>query len=514
MGSMQSAILGYGVFQGLSAAGVISRHLSVAENVIVQTTSVATATMPLAAGLVGIIPALGLLSPEENPPTGPISFTSLQLLAWCTAMAFFGVFVAVPLRYQTIIKEKLRFPSGTATASVIQTLHGVDSSNQDLQQQPQSAQVGMQSQAVADMEMAVDSYQARIAWLQLGFHGSVGYIGQGMIMGPKTACSMMAGAVTGWAILGPLAKARGWATGPIKSIETGAAGWLMWVGLALLLGDCFSELEEDRDHSGSRDRDSWLLSSRFWIPGLLLSTLLSTSILSPLMGMPVHEPLIAVVLALLVALLAVRALGQTDLNPVSGVGKISQLVFAVVSPGAVVPNLVAGAIAEAGAQQAGDLMQDFKTAHLLGVPPSSQLVAMLLGSAASIPLSVAAFLLYTSAWEVPGPVLQAPMAQIWLDMAKLVNGGKLPDHVGPFCAAAAAIAALLPPLQHLLLHMKQQRHARHASPEVEQVDDLGPRSRLYVSPNQVYPTATGMAADCGGPAVCDGMQPTSSSSYS
>jgi hypothetical protein len=32
-------------------------------------------------------------------------------------------------------------------------------------------------------------------------------------------------------------------------------------------------------------------------------------------------------------------------------------VFAVVSPGAVVPNLVAGAIAEAGAQQAGDLMQ-------------------------------------------------------------------------------------------------------------------------------------------------------------
>lgn len=43
-----------------------------------------------------------------------------------------------------------------------------------------------------------------------------------------------------------------------------------------------------------------------------------------------------------------------------GVGPVVlllQLVFAVVSPGAVVPNLVAGAIAEAGAQQAGDLMQ-------------------------------------------------------------------------------------------------------------------------------------------------------------
>ena len=31
------------------------------------------------------------------------------------------------------------------------------------------------------------------------------------------------------------------------------------------------------------------------------------------------------VIAILVAVLAVRALGQTDLNPVSGVGKLSQV---------------------------------------------------------------------------------------------------------------------------------------------------------------------------------------------
>ena len=49
-----------------------------------------------------------------------------------------------------------------------------------------------------------------------------------------------------------------------------------------------------------------------------------------------------------------------------------QVVFAVVAPGQVVANLVAGAVAEAGAQQAGDMMQDFKTAHLLGVCPRAQ----------------------------------------------------------------------------------------------------------------------------------------------
>eukprot|EP00879_Flechtneria_rotunda_P016698 GHRR01017474.1.p3 GENE.GHRR01017474.1~~GHRR01017474.1.p3 ORF type:complete len:261 (+),score=98.10 GHRR01017474.1:3219-4001(+) len=136
-------------------------------------------------------------------------------------------------------------------------------------------------------------------------------------------------------------------------------------------------------------------------------------------------------------------------------------------------------------------MQDFKTAHLLGVPPSSQLVAMLLGSAASVPLSVWAYLLYTNAWEVPGPILPAPTAQIWLDMAKLVNGGQLPDHVAPFCAGAAAIAAALPILQHVLHRLKQQQHAAVADtgqlgqlqPSIEYADTPGKDSDAGAEPN-------------------------------
>lgn len=60
----------------------------------------------------------------------------------------------------------------------------------------------------------------------------------------------------------------------------------------------------------------------------------------------------------------VRSLGETDLNPVSAIGKISQLIFAVVQPGNIVANLVAGGLSEAGAAQAGDLMQDLKTGDL------------------------------------------------------------------------------------------------------------------------------------------------------
>jgi hypothetical protein len=48
---------------------------------------------------------------------------------------------------------------------------------------------------------------------------------------------------------------------------------------------------------------------------------------------------------------SVRALGETDLNPVSGLGKVSQLLFAWIQPGNVIANIVAGGVAEAGAQQ-------------------------------------------------------------------------------------------------------------------------------------------------------------------
>ena len=97
--------------------------------------------------------------------------------------------------------------------------------------------------------------------------------------------------------------------------------------------------------------------------------------------------------------------------------------FALIAPRRVVPNLVAGAIAEAGAQQAGDMMQDFKTAHLLGVCPRAQFYAMLMGSAASVFVSVGAYALYTSAFVIPGPEFPAPTAEIWLDMAELVRDG-------------------------------------------------------------------------------------------
>ena len=217
---------------------------------------------------------------------------------------------------------------------------------------------------------------------------ALSYVGQGMIMGPKTGLSMMLGAIVGWAVLGPLSKSEGWAPGDIDSYRDGARGyasfatpfvvdssasqvacgwlpwlffrWVLWIALAIMMGDSMTSLgllvtslvrgrscrrkaayqgldTPPRPAEPASTEDPAPLHERvpasWWGTGLALSCALCVATSSSVFGLPVYETLVAVVLALLVAVLAVRALGETDLNPVSGVGKLSQVRPAVGSGG-------------------------------------------------------------------------------------------------------------------------------------------------------------------------------------
>lgn len=82
--------------------------------------------------------------------------------------------------------------------------------------------------------------------------------------------------------------------------------------------------------------------------GLLVSIALCIATVRIVFGalMPLYTIVIAVAVALLLSIMGVRALGETDLNPVSGISKIAQLFFALIVPHktGVVVNLIAGAI--------------------------------------------------------------------------------------------------------------------------------------------------------------------------
>lgn len=129
--AMPSALMGFSVFK------VLSKHLSYPftpiENVLIQTVAGAVGTMPLGCGFVGVIPALEFLLREgEDGPSGdggvgeggPLKLNWWKLMVWSLGVCLFGVVFAVPLRKETIVREKLKFPSGTASALMLRVLHG------------------------------------------------------------------------------------------------------------------------------------------------------------------------------------------------------------------------------------------------------------------------------------------------------------------------------------------------------------------------------------------------------
>ncbi|KAK7752369.1 OPT superfamily [Diatrype stigma] len=181
--------------------------------------------------------------------------------------------------------------------------------------------------------------------------------------------------------------------------------------------------------------------------GLVLSILFCIASIRLTFGdlVPLYATVLAVLMALVLSIMGVRALGETDLNPVSGISKLAQLFFALVvpqsHPSSVLINLVAGAVSEAGAMQAGDLMQDLKTGHLLGAAPRAQFWGQVVGATAGAVVSAFIYRLYTAVYDVPGGLFQVPTAFVWIFTARLVTGEGLPPRAREFALAAAALFA-------------------------------------------------------------------------
>ncbi|KAF8149886.1 oligopeptide transporter [Crassisporium funariophilum] len=516
MMSIQSALIGFLVSR------MLPTPLSPQEIIVVQTTAVATGTMPLAAGFVGILPALTLLS-EDRDGSPPIHLTWLGLVGWSCSVAFFGVFLSPPIRKQVIVEEQLPFPSGTATAHLISVLHKMPppdttvrhragyqaiSDDEEYSRDAATHVVAVEEEIVHDaierdsvehegwydlvwsfvasgfLTLSAYFYPVLFAIPLFGNHlakewlwyftPSLSYVGQGIIMGFPTTLSMNLGMLTGWAILSPLSKLSGWAPGPVGDMATGARGWILWVSLGIMCTDSLISLlpvamdylaeaiwprrrnyttiggPDDQDKPHETETEDRLVPNTWVLSGLFISVVVGIGLVWLVFGHEGIKPwatLLGFILGGMLSIIGVRALGETDLNPVSGLGKISQLFFAWIQPGNIVANIIAGGVAEAGAQQAGDLMQDLKTGHLCHASPRAQFYGQLIGSSVSIVVTATAYSLYNRAYIIPGPSFPAPTAYVWLSLARLLRDGQLPENSAVFMAAFSLVFGLLSALK-------------------------------------------------------------------
>jgi uncharacterized oligopeptide transporter (OPT) family protein len=302
-----------------------------------------------------------------------------------------------------------------------------------------------------------------------GFEPSGLLIAAGMLVGPRVAFSMLGASLALYMGLTPWLQAMDAAhageAGYLISIPAIAGGtifhpvrWALWGGTALMVFASFSSLalqwptlvrsfslfKRQPASAQQQEEDARLAAvevpMRWFLLGIVPVSLALIAL--QVIAFQIHwwAGCIAVAASLVLALVAARASGETDVTPIGAMGKLMQLLFAVVSPGNVTHNLVSAGAGANSATAAADLLTDLKSGYLLGANPRKQFLAqffgVFFGTLAVVP-----------GWYLMVPNVEAlekyplPATQVWVAVAKLLSAGV--DSLPMSARIAVLIGALL-----------------------------------------------------------------------
>ena len=488
--SITSAILAYAFFTTWQKISGSEKEFTVLENNTMQTAASSAAYMT-SAGLVAAIPALYMVTKDtgtvpalyKRAADGAIVFDVMAAIPWLIGVCLVGVVAAIPVKRKLINQERLRFPSGVACAETLQSLHASG------QEGLAKARALLASGVIAGLlSLAKDGFgwipsQFNFAGPALGkwtvaFGTEVWTLGAGAIMGIRVTLSMLIAAIVTFVWAPEWLFDQGFITCgkvPDGQVCTAAligyrdiTGWTLWPGVALMVSHSLVGLllqlpsmikGLQRTLAGGNDDvveglDKVEVPMRwFWI-GLAVVGSLSIALQWAYFDIgPVYGAL-AVVLALGLSFVAARSVGETDINPVGAMGKVTQLVFGGALQGQIVPNLMAASVTGGAASQSGDLLTAMKTGYLLGANPRHQVVAQTAGIFICAVFAAVAYSLLVRPEDLGGTEWPAPAAVIWAKVAELLSQGL--DHIehhklmamawaGGVGSAMALLEAVLPP---------------------------------------------------------------------
>ena len=455
--SITAAVISFVIFKTIS--GILNRPYTDKENLISATAGSSAGTMASAAGLTSSIPALELILREQG--ADPLSYGKLVL--WGIGIAFLGVFFAVPLRRQMIVVDKLRYPTGTAAAETIKAMYasGVEAAKKAKILFYAALFAGLFKLVMSIVPLGLSPFEnfsvddiglaslgvmgISFAILTIGINMSPMMIGAGILIGPKVGWSLFGGTILAWGIIAPILNSMGLIEyGGGTSIYRDALKWILWPGVACMvaagftslglqyktIGRTFTSLKKVTAGSGAapagdeEEEDAPdPFPMKWWFVGMAGATALTAGMSYFFFGIPVWMGILAVVLALFIASIAVRATGETDINPVGAMGKITQVVYGALDPGQITTNLMAAGVTAAGASQAGDLMHDLKAGFMLKVSIRRQVITQLIGVVVGVFAAAAVYRLLTAAYEIPGESFAGPAVVAWHLMAKVLAEG-------------------------------------------------------------------------------------------
>jgi putative OPT family oligopeptide transporter len=425
-----------------------------------------------------------------------------------------GVFMAIPLKRQMINHEQLPFPSGIAAATTLRSLY---ERGAEAVRKAYSLVAALAVGAVVGvLNTAEDQFAALgrfFAWMRehlfgvhlpeqipeqgfrliagkpaigFAFEPSVLLIGAGMIVGVRVSLSMLAASALLYFVIAPwlaaIDVANAGVAGYVASIPLAGGGtlihparWALWGGTAVMVFASLTALALQwntvvrsftmfRRGNGSRPSDdvdvamarvevptSWLLA------GLVPISLAMIAIQIVAFGISWWAGVIAVAMSFVLSLVACRATGETDTTPVGAMGKVMQLLFALISPPAAVGlqasithNLMSAGIAANSASSGADLLTDLKSGYLLGANPRRQFLAQFIGVFFGTLAIVPAWYLMIPN-EAALEKYPLPATQTWVAVARVLSGGleSLPMSARYAILIGALIGVAIPVLEKL-----------------------------------------------------------------
>lgn len=474
IGATLSVVLGaanayFGLFSGLTVsasipAAVIStavlkafKNSNILENNLIQTA--ASAGESLAAGIIFTLPALVIMGYWEY-----FNYLETTLIAICGGVL--GVLFTIPLRKALIVKEKLAFPEGVATAEVLKTGEkGGDSIKYLIRG---SLLGGLYKFGFEALNLWSGLFEKAILlkeryYLYFSLNLSPALVAVSYIVGLNISFLVFLGGVISWYVGIPLYILLRGAPEELSAVQIGGELWSSHIrylgvgamivgGLWALVGlrsaleaalEAFKKASKSLSTTSRIELDtpmSWVLIGIgvmtipiFFIYLTLIKDVPITLFMSLIM-------IVAGFLFSAVAGYMAGLVGSSN-NPISGVTIVTILITALLllllmgtsdpAKGAAGAILV-GAIVCCAAAIAGDNMQDLKAGHILGSTPRNQQIMQMVGvvSGALLIAPILNLLLASKGIGLPTLIhphpLSAPQATLMMSVASGIFGGNLP----------------------------------------------------------------------------------------
>jgi putative OPT family oligopeptide transporter len=448
-GSTVAAILGYAFLRGVLRKG------SSIENNINQT--IASGINTAGTGIVFTLPALFLLQAKMGDS---FDFSLWPYVLGGIAGALLGVVLIIPLRKQMIDLDRLRFPSGIATTTIIR-------SGSAGMQKAKLLGIGFLISAAWKLIMITGVLDVPGVFEHEEFNFSFGVlpdylapviylslmnIAAGMLAG-KGGLPLFWGGAISWWLISPVAVAFNWAPSETSAQVGYIYGKMLRpLGIGTLIGGalmgvviCFPAIKSALRSLANASRlgstgGSKVGSDEMPMKVLVVGTIAAVVIFFiasySIPGIEAWQAALGAVIGTawlaLAGLIVAQATGMTDVSPMSGMALITVTLMMFLFEKNIAGAMVVAVAVAVAIGQAADMMQDLKTGFMLGGRPFKQQLVQFFVTWIGVVVGIGAiYVLWVNGpggqgGFGPGTALPAPQAGVLMGIVESLQSGQVP----------------------------------------------------------------------------------------